>query len=93
MDPDDVVKKYLAQAEKLNDLMYAVENQKYTEEEYRCMIKMLIGCYQKLLISLATYSPILKYYASAINLKALEAGELNLENPPFDEKFFNSKKL
>lgn len=90
MDPDEVAKKYLDQAEKLNDLLYAIENQKYTDEEYKCMIKMLIGCYQKLLMS---YTPILKYYIVSFNPKALESGELDLKKPPFDENFFNSRKL
>lgn len=93
MDPDDVAKKYLDQAEKLNELLIAIESQKYTEEEYRCMVKMLIGCYQKLLMNLATYTPMLKYYVTIFNPKALESGELDLKNPPFDEKFFNSRKL
>ena len=94
MTPDEVSKEYIKQAEKLYEFVQAIDAKKYSDEEYKMIIKILADCYYKLLINLATNAPLLSAYSvTFFKIKALNEREKDLTNPPFEEDFFNNKDI
>jgi hypothetical protein len=95
MEPNEVAKIYLSQAEALEKFLSKLAEEKYTNEELILITRVIGEKYYELLINLAKYTPLLeahkvKFY-KIYELESKERGvhKLNLETPPFEIDFFN----
>lgn len=94
MEPDDVAKKYAEQARLLFNFTEKLKEQKFTEAELRVLLEFICANYYDLLVNLAFFTPYLNQYSVKFyQVKPLGQQKIDLNKPPFDEEYFNSKRI
>jgi hypothetical protein len=86
MDAEEITKKYLAQAELLNDFILNIDYKDYNNVELKEFLKVITQSYIRVLIGLSFYAP----FFSKNTTKCLPEKISEFSEPPFEKDFFNS---
>ena len=91
MEPEEVGDAYLKQANKLFEFIKVLENNQFTNEEYKTMLITLCHKYYELLVNLAIFTPLLSTYK--VKFYHIDALDSKFNHPPFDIEFFEKHQF
>ena len=84
-----MIRKYLGQAQKLNDFINSLDYKDYNSAELKEFLKIIINSYVELLVGISFYAPIIAPYTTK-NMPEIAS---KFSEPPFEKEFFNSHHL